>query len=67
MATKLAAMMYNYVMRQQGHAHSCHGPNCFRWTFLIVAALCTVATCMALLLWYRSRAAYRSVIKVSCF
>jgi hypothetical protein len=64
MATKLAAAMYNYVMRQQGHANMCRGPSCFRWTFLVVAALCTVATCLALLLWYRSRAAYRSVIKV---
>lgn len=65
MATKLAATMYNYLMRQQGGKHGCHGPYCFRWTFLIVAALCTLATGMALLLWYRSRQAYQAVIKVS--
>ena len=70
MATELAAAMYNRVMAQQPHhgKHgsdgSCHGPYCFRWTFLIVAALCCVATAFAAALWYRSRQAYQQVIKV---
>lgn len=67
MATELAAAMYNRVMAQQPpgkHGSSCHGPHCFRWTFVIVAALCCVATAFAIALWYRSRAAYQQVIKV---
>ena len=62
--------MYNRVMAGQPHhgKHggdgTCHGPNCFRWTFLMVAALCCVATAFAAALWYRSRAAYQQVIKV---
>jgi hypothetical protein len=70
MATELAAAMYNRVMAQQPHhgKHggdgSCHGPYCFRWTFLIVAALCCVATAFAAALWYRSRQSYQQVIKV---
>jgi hypothetical protein len=71
MATELAAAMYNRVMAQQPHhgKHggdgSCHGPYCFRWTFLIVAALCCIATAFAAALWYRSRQAYQQVIKVN--
>lgn len=67
MATELAAAMYNRVMAMQPHgkhAGSCHGPYCFRWTFLIVAALCCVATAFAAALWYRSHKAYQQVIKV---
>jgi MFS family permease len=70
MATELAAAMYNRVMAGQPHhgKHggdgACHGPYCFRWTFLMVAALCCVATAFAAALWYRSRTAYQQVIKV---
>ena len=70
MATELAAAMYNRVMAGQPHhgKHggdgTCHGPYCFRWTFLMVAALCCVATAFAAALWYRSRTAYQQVIKV---
>lgn len=68
MATELAAALYNRVLAQQAahHKHKdiCTGPNCFRWTFLIVAALCCVATAFAVALWIRSRQAYQQVIKV---
>ena len=65
MATSLAGAMYNWVMAHTDQrGHFCHGPLCFRYTFLIVAALCTVGTVFAALVWVRSRTAYRAVIKV---
>mmetsp|Transcript_14199 Transcript_14199/g.42879 ORF Transcript_14199/g.42879 Transcript_14199/m.42879 type:complete len:728 (-) Transcript_14199:369-2552(-) len=65
MATSLAGAMYNWVMdhyHQKGHF--CRGPLCFRYTFLIVAALAVVATIFATIVWARSREAYKAVIKV---
>lgn len=68
MATELAAALYNRVLAQQAHHKHhpdiCTGPYCFRWTFLVVAALCCVATAFAVTLWIRSRQAYKQVIKV---
>ncbi len=65
MATLLSGAMYNWVMEHYDQrGHFCHGPLCFRYTFLIVAALMMVATVAAAFVWARSREAYKAVIKV---
>lgn len=65
MATALAGAIYQWSMEhdhEQGNF--CTGPTCFRYTFLIVAALCLLTTVLATLVWWRSRESYKAVIKV---
>ena len=40
----------------------CRGPDCFRDTFLILAALAAAALGLALVLWHRTRPLYVKVI-----
>lgn len=66
MATSLAGRMYEMVLqRKHQHGATCMGPDCFRYTFLIVAALSLVVTLLAFILWLRTRDMYATIIQVS--
>jgi len=47
-AVGLASTMYQHEI--QGGGNTCYGPQCFRATFLILALLCAIACCCALML-----------------
>lgn len=65
MATSLAGAMYEMVLeRRHQHGATCRGVDCFRYTFLAVAALSLVVTLLAVLLWHRTRDMYATIIKV---
>jgi hypothetical protein len=65
MATVLAGAMYERVMRwQHQKGGDCMGPDCFRYTFLIAAALSAFGTVLAALLWRRTSKKYQKIIKV---
>ena len=65
MATSLAGYMYEMVLqRTHQHSDTCIGPDCFRYTFLIVAALSLLSTLLAGILWYRTRTMYATIIEV---
>lgn len=65
MATVLAGAMYSWAMdHDHQHGNFCSGPTCFRYTFLLVALLCTLTTILATVVWARSRESYKQVIKI---
>ena len=65
MATSLAGYMYEMVLqREHQHGGTCIGPDCFRYTFLIVAALSLLSTLLAGILWLRTRTMYATIIQV---
>ena len=66
MATSLAGRMYEMVLqRKHQHGATCMGPDCFRYTFLIVAALSLIVTLLAVILWLRTRSMYATIIQVT--
>lgn len=67
LATGLSGTIYDQAVRRQqvgeeeGGEEICRGAECFRLTFIIVGICAAVTSCLAMLLWYRTRAMYTRI------
>ena len=62
LATWLAGALYTRALARHGGGRACRGADCFRDTFLILAALAAAALATAVVLWHRTRPLYVKVI-----
>lgn len=54
----LAGLLYDNEASKQ-HSATCFGPNCFRFTFLILAGVCGLGTILSIVLTMRIRPVYQ--------